>query len=248
MTTPSFRLGYVPGVTPAKWAGIWRERHRTELELVPLAVGDAESAVREGDVAAALLRPPVDREVLSAIVLYEEACVVVTPIDHVIAALERDEPVTSEDLADEAMLHPGDDVLGSPPGQLVEYRPPTTAEAITLVAAGTGLLIVPQSLARLHHRRDLTYRFLDGGPTAPVALCWPTDRTTDEVEDLIGVVRGRTVNSSRGRPTPPSTKPVRPQQGARSSPGGRGSGGRSSSAGRRSTRRGPNQRGNRGRR
>ncbi|UFU02518.1 LysR substrate-binding domain-containing protein [Ruania suaedae] len=213
MTSPAFRLGYVPGVTPAKWATIWRERHRTGLELVPLDVLDAERAVREGEVAAALLRPPVDREVLSAIVLYEEASVVVVPADHVVAALERDEPVQPADLSEEPVFHPIEDILGVPPGRVLEYRPPTIAEAIPLVAAGTGVLVVPQSLARLHHRRDLTYRFLAEGPLAPVALCWPTERTTDEVEDLIGVVRGRTVNSSRGRTQQPTPSSPRPRAG-----------------------------------
>ncbi|MBZ9640835.1 LysR family transcriptional regulator, partial [Streptomyces sp. PSKA30] len=32
-----------------------------------------------------------------------------------------------------------------------------------------------------------------------VALCWPEDAHTDLVEDFIGIVRGRTVNSTRGR-------------------------------------------------
>jgi hypothetical protein len=55
------------------------------------------------------------------------------------------------------------------------------------------------SLARLHHRKDVVHRPFDGGPTAPVGLVWPIDRTTDLVEEMIGIVRGRTVNSSRGR-------------------------------------------------
>ena len=42
--------------------------------------------------------------------------------------------------------------------------PATTAEAIELVAAGVGVLVVPQSLARLHHRRDLAYRPLTDAP------------------------------------------------------------------------------------
>jgi hypothetical protein len=40
-----------------------------------------------------------------------------------------------------------------------------------------------------------------------VALSWPEEETTDAVEDFIGIVRGRTVNSSRGRrPDPERTK------------------------------------------
>lgn len=75
----------------------------------------------------------------------------------------------------------------------------TTADAVELVAAYIGVLVVPQSLARLHHRKDLTYRTLTDAPESRIALSWPQEKTTDRVEDFIGIVRGRTVNSSRGR-------------------------------------------------
>ncbi|SED56658.1 LysR substrate-binding domain-containing protein [Ruania alba] len=233
MTPQPFRLGYVPGVTPAKWARIWSQRHATPLELVPLDAADAERAVREREVSAALLRLPVDRELLSAIVLYEEAPVVVTPTDHVVAALDDREEATLDDLATETVLHPQDDVLDWPdglPGTVAEHRPENTAAAIALVAAGIGVLVVPQSLARLYHRRDLTYRFLTDAPVAPVALSWLTDAKTDETEDMIGIVRGRTVNSSRGRPRAQPSESVRDtppaggtSRGRRSGAQGRGS-------------------------
>jgi hypothetical protein len=63
---------------------------------------------------------------------------------------------------------------------------------------GTGLLVVPQSLARLHHRKDLTYRPLTDAPESQVALIWPEDDPSELVEQFIGIVRGRTVNSTRG--------------------------------------------------
>src|SRR5262249_49859151 len=61
-------------------------------------------------------------------------------------------------------------------------------------------------LARLHHRRDLTYRPVSDAPQSRVALSWREDTTTDHVEDFIGIVRGRTVNSTRGR-TPTAAEP-----------------------------------------
>ncbi len=67
------------------------------------------------------------------------------------------------------------------------------------MAAGIGVLLVPLSLARLHHRKDLTYRTVTDAPESSVALSWPEDAHTDRVEDFIGIVRGRTVNSTRGR-------------------------------------------------
>ncbi|MGC9535924.1 LysR family substrate-binding domain-containing protein [Streptomyces sp. UG1] len=225
---PSFRLAYVPGVTPSKWVRIWNERFPdVPLTLHSVPAAEAPGLLRDGGADAGLVRLPVDRTFFSAIPLYTETTVVVAPKDHVIAAVDE---VTAEDLADEVVLHPLDDVLGweRPPGEPAFERPATTADAVELVAAGVGLLVVPQSLARLHHRKDLTYRTLVDAPQSSIALSWPEEATTDLVEDFIGVVRGRTVNSTRGRTTsqPPATtdqpKRKRPDagRGARRQGGG----------------------------
>ncbi|MFF0342601.1 LysR family substrate-binding domain-containing protein [Kribbella sp. NPDC004875] len=193
-----FRLGYVPGVTPAKWVRIWAERlPRVPLELVQVTAAEAPGLIRRAEADAVLLRLPIDRTGLHAIPLYVEQTVVVVPKDHVITAADE---VTVDDLADELVLYPQDDVLDwqRPPGRLIEERPARTGDAVELVAMGTGVLVVPQSLARLHHRKDLTYRPLTGVPESQVALSWPEDETSELVEHLIGIVRGRTVNSTRG--------------------------------------------------
>ncbi|GAA3103114.1 DNA-binding transcriptional LysR family regulator [Kribbella aluminosa] len=206
-----FRLGYVPGVTPAKWSRLWAERlPRIPLELVQVAAAEAPDLVRRAELDAVLLRLPIDRTGLHAIPLYVEQTVVVVPKDHLITAADE---ITTDDLADELMLHSQDDVLdwARPPGRLIEDRPARTADAIELVAMGTGLLVVPQSLARLHHRKDLTYRPLTGVPESQVALSWPEGATGELVEHLIGIVRGRTVNSTRGPAVPKraAQKPAR---------------------------------------
>ncbi|WP_343242154.1 LysR family transcriptional regulator substrate-binding protein [Streptomyces sp. SID9727] len=197
--TPSFRLAYVPGVTPAKWVRIWNERlPDIPLTLVQVPAHGAQELLRAGDADAAFLRLPVEGTDLSAIPLYTETTVAVVPKDHLIAAVDE---LSVAELADEIVLHPVDDALPWErlPGRPALERPATTADAIELVAAGIGVLVVPQSLARLHHRKDLTYRPLTDAPESRVALSWPQEKTTDQVEDFIGIVRGRTVNSSRGR-------------------------------------------------
>ncbi|MFK4070135.1 LysR substrate-binding domain-containing protein [Streptomyces sp. NPDC029674] len=200
---PSFRLAYVPGVTPAKWVRIWHERlPDIPLTLLPVAAAEAPDVLRAGGADAGFVRLPIDRTDLSAIPLYTETTVVVVPKDHVVAAVEE---VSPDDLADEVVFHPLDETLEweARPGKPAYERPATTADAVDLVAAGVGLLVVPQSLARLHHRKDLTYRTVTGAPESRVALAWPEAETTDLVEDFIGIVRGRTVNSSRGRAQTP---------------------------------------------
>jgi DNA-binding transcriptional LysR family regulator len=212
--SPAFRLAYVPGVIPAKWVRIWNER-RTDVPLTLLQASAAEAyaLMLSGDVDAGLVRLPVDRTVFSAIPLYTETSVVVVPKDHVVSAVDE---VTAEDLADDIVLHPLDDTLGweTLPGRPALERPATTEDAVELVAAGIGVLVVPQSLARLHHRKDLTYRPVTDAPESQVALSWPEDRTTDLVEDFIGIVRGRTVNSSRGRREEPQADQPKPKKRA----------------------------------
>ncbi|WP_326695307.1 LysR family substrate-binding domain-containing protein [Streptomyces sp. NBC_01766] len=213
---PSFRLAYVPGVTPTKWVRIWNERlPDVPLTLVAVSAAEASDVLRAGGADAGFVRLPIDRTDLSAIPLYTETTVVVIPKDHVMAAVAE---VTAEELADDIVLHPLDDTLEweNRPGRPAFERPATTEDAVELVAAGVGLLVVPQSLARLYHRKDLTYRPVPDAPESRVALSWPEDETTDRVEDFIGIVRGRTVNSTRGRapaPAPAQPKRKRPDKG-----------------------------------
>lgn len=212
MSDPAaFRLGYVPGVTPGKWARVWAERRpREPLELVMASTAEAVEAVRTGAVDAAVVRLPIDRTGLHAIPLYTETTVALVPKDHLLTAAEE---AVVADLADEVVLHPGDDPLVWPtgrPGRAAEYAPPTTAEAVELVAAGVGVLVLPQSLARLHHRRDLTYRPLTDAPGSGVVLTWPDAENSALMEEFIGVVRGRTVNSSRA-PAPKQAPPRTPR-------------------------------------
>ncbi|GIH24567.1 LysR family transcriptional regulator [Acrocarpospora phusangensis] len=209
MIDREFRLAYVPGVTPAKWVNLWAERvPGVPLTLVSVAAAEVVKVLHDGCADAGFVRLPVDREGLSVIPLYVETTVVVAPKDHLVAAADE---VTVADLADEEVFRPMDDTLEwtATPGLPAFTRPDTTAKAIELVAAGAGLLLVPQSLARLYHRKDLIYRPVAETPQSGIALAWPTEATTELVEDFIGIVRGRTVNSSRGRTPEPAPRKAR---------------------------------------
>jgi hypothetical protein len=100
----------------------------------------------------------------------------------------------------------------------------TTEHAVGMVAAEVGLLLVPQSLARLYQRKDLTYRPVADTVQSGVALVWPSvTETSDLMDQFIGIVRGRTVNSTRGRapaqpqrPAPARKQAPVPQRTARS--------------------------------
>ncbi len=177
---PTFRVVFVSGVTPSKWERVWRERMRRQrLELRPATATEALAALRDGSADAAFLRDTAANEEFSAIRLYEENPVVVTSKDHLFAALGTDEAVTPADLEGENLLSGQD------------------ADSVELVAAGVGIARMPQSVARALGRRDVVARPLSGTPTTAISLVWPIDRATPAIETFIGIVRGRTENSSR---------------------------------------------------
>ncbi len=193
----TFRLLIVPGVIVDKWSRSWSERlPRVELRVVPAEAAQA-AALLPAEADAGLLRLPVDQDAFHAIPLYTEVTVVVVPRDHLLAAADE---VTLAELAGETVLRAQDDVLAwtDPPGTPADHRPATTAAAVELVAAGVGVLVVPMSLARAHHRRDVVHRVVTDAPTSSVGLVWARDQSTELIEEMIGIVRGRTANSTRG--------------------------------------------------
>ena len=101
------RVAFVPGVTPDKWARVWRERHpETRLELIPVEEPHQRAVLDDGTADLVLARLPVDRErptPLHCVVLYEELPVVVAGTEHFVAAADE---VTTADLADEQLVLP----------------------------------------------------------------------------------------------------------------------------------------------
>ena len=155
-----------------------------------------------------------DGEKYHSIRLYEELPVVILPVDHILTVLDE---VPVEELAEEFLLQPASDIPAyeevsrawrENAGRIVPEGL-TDKETIELVAAGVGLYIVPMSIARFYHRKDLTYRPVAGLDTYPVHLVWPRapkgEPRSEELEallqDFIGIVRGRTATSDRGSET-----------------------------------------------
>jgi DNA-binding transcriptional LysR family regulator len=179
------RFAYVAGVTPGKWIRRWEER----MPDVPLHSfmsddGAQLSVLRDGDADLSFVRLPVEREGLNVIPLYEEQAVVVAPKGHEISVFEE---VALADLASETFLDVAD--LGGPEA------------ALQVVASGAGLAIVPMSVARHFNVKDTVARKLTGAPTTRIALAWlqtdAQDDTDEVIEEFIGIVRGRTAQSSR---------------------------------------------------
>jgi DNA-binding transcriptional LysR family regulator len=216
-----FRVGFVPGVTPDKWARAWADRMpRRPLDLVPLTDEDGVALLRSADLAMCFVRLPVDRTGLHLIPLYDERPVVVVSREHPVAAYDV---IDVADLADEHLLQDPDDVpawrdLATEvrEGTRFPVPPMTLRQAVESVAADAGIVVVPMSLARLHHRKDVTHVPVTGVPTTQVGLAWPQDADDDRIETFIGVVRGRTANSSRSAPAPSGSRegPRKPRRRA----------------------------------
>ncbi|MDJ0337827.1 LysR family substrate-binding domain-containing protein [Cryobacterium sp. PH31-O1] len=199
----SFSIAFVAGVTPTKWTRIWNDR-RPDVPLTVFRTETAEqiAVLHDGRAEVSLVRLPIDDINLSVINLYNEIAVVVGSKDHEIL---QSETVLLADLAGEHLLQNPDDVP--------EWRdladevrdgnrralPPMRdlAETMEQVAAGVGIIIVPHSIARLYGRKDVVSRPVTGVAPTQIALAWIARETTDDIEDFIGIVRGRSKASSR---------------------------------------------------
>ena len=183
------RISYVAGVTPGKWIRRWEER----MQDIPLRAfmvddGDQLGVLHDGRADMSFVRLPVEREGLSVIPLYEEQPVVVAPKGHEISVFED---VALADLEQESILDVA--ALGGPEA------------ALQVVAAGAGLVILPMPVARHLNVKDTVARRLTGADGTEIALAWPAEATDEVLEEFIGIVRGRTAQSSRQ----PSAKPVK---------------------------------------
>lgn len=171
------RVGFVPGVTLTKWRTIWKQRFpRIPLDVTEVAVADQRQVLDADDVDMCFVRLPVESEGLHVIPLYDEVPVVWVSKDHPLAGFDE---VTSADLVGESVLED------------------TNPANIDLVVAELAVLRVPMSIARSTSRRDLVYRPVTDAPSTTVALAWLIDNQHPSIEEFIGIVRGRTMNSSR---------------------------------------------------
>lgn len=207
---PDFRIGYVPGVTLSKWGGKWKERHgRLLTTFTMLSEAEQIEALHGNLVDVSFVRFPIAGDDVHAVPLYSEVPMVVLPKDHPLNSFDE---LSLEDLAGEHLIQDpaevsGWDQIGTEmlSGTRRDVPAPERAEdAIELVAAGIGFVIVPQSIARLYARKDVAHRRLRDYPETRIAIAWRDNPEEDAelaalIEDFVGIVRGRTANSSRGK-------------------------------------------------
>ncbi|WP_158522475.1 LysR substrate-binding domain-containing protein [Tessaracoccus aquimaris] len=191
--TNCLRIGKVPGVTLTKWQRIWEERFPgIDLAVEEVTLEQQRGRVVDGSLDLCFARLPIGRDGLHAIPLYDEVPVVWMSKDHVLAELDE---VSLDDLADE---------------NVIEDAEPASIDLATYSAA---VLRVPMSVARSLSRRDMVYRNVTDAPPTTVALVWRVDDENPLIDEFIGIVRGRSVNSSRSeaeRRTKEAPEPRKP--------------------------------------
>lgn len=201
------RIGFVPGVTLTKWRRIWDERfRRVPLTVTEVTEDEQHNQLVNDRLDMCFVRLPIDTNGLHAIPLYEEAPVLWMHKDFLLSALDE---VRDADLAEFRIVR--------------DYAP----ESIDLAVYNAAALHVPLSVARTQSRKDMVHRpYLDAEPTT-IALAWRVDNDNEWIDEFIGVVRGRTANSSRtarerGAPAKPTKTPSKPPTPTkRPTPGGR---------------------------
>jgi len=176
----TLRLGYVAGVSPGRWLRTWAERRPdAPLEAVRVDESAQFDGLLSGDHDVAFVRLPAPHDGLHVIPLWEETAVAVLPKEH--------------PFADAATL-----VLADLDDEPRAPEQPDAAMTVELVAAGTGVAIMPHGVARLHHRRDVVAVPLTDAPSTRIALVWRVERDDEDIQEFVGVVRGRSARSSRG--------------------------------------------------
>ena len=176
-------VAYVPGVTPGKWITRWQERKDRELRTFQCEEKDALGELSSGRADLVFVRLPASGftrpQGLNLIPLYEEQPVAAAAKEHPLAAFDA---LELADLDGETLLDI--EAMGG------------AAVALEVVSAGSGVVILPMSVARLYSRKDVTARPVSGVPATKIGIAWLRD-DDDDVEEFVGVVRGRTANSSR---------------------------------------------------
>lgn len=197
-------IGFVGTATYAflpRVLSIFRERYpQVELVLRELVSARQAQALRDRRIHVGLARPAIAEEGIVCEPVVREPLVVALPEGHPLAA-RQDEPLPLSALAHEPFVlfprHPkpsyADAVIAV--CEQAGFRPQIVQEtveihtAISLVAAGLGITLVPASV-RSAHRDGIVYReFTVPAPMTELCLAHRTEETSPIVASFLAVVR-----------------------------------------------------------
>ena len=119
--------------------------------------------------------------------LYEEQPGVAVPKDNPIALFPQ---VSLRDLGDEKIMW-----APLPPHFRIDST--DVRAALEVVAANVGVVIAPRPLLRVINKRGVKDVALSDGRPTQLAMVWLQSRDNRDIQNLVGIVRGRTARSSR---------------------------------------------------
>ncbi|MFI9265924.1 LysR family transcriptional regulator [Streptomyces werraensis] len=178
------------------------------IELVRLRWWSQSADLLDGTADVGFVRLPVDADRLRVLPLYQEGLCAVLPVRHPLAG---EDTVGLRALADEPLLH----YAGASPAWSAVWnadpRPDGTRwlrgpdvhdmeEILAYVRAGSGVVMVPESVAAVFPRPDIAYVPLADVSPGTVALAWDGDRPSPLVETFVDATRTTAVDVTR--PTP----------------------------------------------
>lgn len=183
----SVTIGFMPGLilTPV----VRRlEEHFPGLrvDMVRTSWTEQITAVRDGRFDAAFAYRPFADDGLTVVDLFAEPRSVALPADHPRAGSSR---LVLADLAGDVLLQPVEAVpewrgAVASPGA-IDAVSPTVEEKFERVAAGRGVLILPESITRYYHRPDLTFVPVTDLPEAQVCLVFEARRRSAVLRELV---------------------------------------------------------------
>ena len=214
------RVVFSPGINPDKWFARFDDRV-PGWRSAGAAADDPLTYInrREADVAIVRLgQRGVEKEKFHAVTLYEEQMGVAAPKEHPIEVLDR---VTWAELSDEMFMYttPADGIDDLPKlremlgvvaanvGIVVAPRPLLRALRARGVVNRELLLPAPRDEDSEAGSVDQTAKSGEEESAAPgsklpgttvVAVVWLKERDAEEVQEFVGICRGRKAGSSRG--------------------------------------------------
>ncbi|WP_241095519.1 MULTISPECIES: LysR substrate-binding domain-containing protein [unclassified Leucobacter] len=229
LTPPPLRLGFARGIAPSKWERRWRAAVPGRvLEMVPLnmAFGRTSELAADCDVViertapgeipegaaehgSVIWTPDSDTDTEAkitrhAMFLYTESMGLVVPKGHELA----DEPaVRMTDIAYTPLLdHPdhSPEWPDAEPWADPAWMPKNIRATLQLVATGAGSILMPIPLARhlINKKEHVIIPIIADPPLigSSVWATWRVGRDSSDVQQLAGILRGRTSRSSRPEP------------------------------------------------
>jgi DNA-binding transcriptional LysR family regulator len=189
----AFTVGFMPGLIVTGAVRVMQNRHpQLTVNVLRTGYDDQTEVIRDGRADVSYIRLPADQRGLQSRPLLTEPRIAALPDDHRLAGKTA---ISIADLAAEHLLQDPDAVpewrdiatelrAGSRPSAPV-FR--TVEEKLEHVAAGHGIVLLPQSTAAFYTRPGVSYAQVTDIPPNQVCLVWDAARRSPLIQDFAAI-------------------------------------------------------------